>query len=140
MPVCDASVVTDWVAPDVGPATPAVALAAALATAGDPVVGPRLLAEEVPNALLRGVRRHRFSGVAADEAVRLFRRLPIDYVDELTDRERAWELSRRFDNHPLYDMLYVALAERLGQRLYTADEVLSRRLRQLTWVVPVRTS
>lgn len=49
-------------------------------------------------------------------------------ADEPADLDRAWELSRRYDEHPLYDMLYVALAERLEQQLITADTDLRRRL------------
>jgi predicted nucleic acid-binding protein len=32
-------------------------------------------------------------------------------LDEPRDLQRAWELSRRYDNHPIYDLLYVALAD-----------------------------
>jgi hypothetical protein len=51
------------------------------------------------------------------------------------DLDRAWELSRRYDHHPVYDMVYVALAERLGRRLVTADGHLQRRLAMLAFVV-----
>ena len=43
-------------------------------------------------------------------------------ADTPADRERAFELARRYDNWPVYDMVYVALAERLGTEFYTADE------------------
>src|SRR5438445_645163 len=48
--------------------------------------------------------------------------------------DRAWELSRRYDNHPVYDMLYAATAEAAGMVLITADETLLERLGNLGWV------
>jgi predicted nucleic acid-binding protein len=55
-------------------------------------------------------------------------------MDSELDAERAFELARRYDNWPVYDMLYIALAERLGAEFYTSDESLSRRLAHLGWV------
>lgn len=134
MPVVDASVVVDWVAPDADPAGPARRLLSRLAADATEVFGPRLLLEEVANALLTGVRRGRWSGAEADAASRCLRRLPVRLVDACGDLDRAWELSRRYDHHPVYDMGYVALAERLGRRLVTADGHLQRRLAMLAFV------
>lgn len=128
MPVVDASVVVDWVAPDADPDGPAGRLLARLAAADRPLFAPRLLLEEVGNALLTGTRRGRWNGAEADAAFALLRSLPVRLADEPADLDRAWELSRRYDEHPLYDMLYVALAERLEQQLITADTDLRRRL------------
>jgi len=36
---------------------------------------------------------------------------------------------------PIYDMLYVAIAERRATELVTADEALRRRLTHLAWIV-----
>jgi predicted nucleic acid-binding protein len=91
--------------------------------------------EEVANALLTGVRRRRWSGSAADGAWSLLARLPVRLVDEARDLERAWHLARRYDAHPIYDMLYVALAERRRSQLVTADRALRQRLVGLDWVV-----
>jgi predicted nucleic acid-binding protein len=111
MPVVDTSVVVDWVAPDADPAGPARRLLSRLAADATEVFGPRLLLEEVANALLTGVRRGRWSGAEADAASRCLRRLPARLVDACGDLDRAWELSRRYDHHPVYDMGYVALAD-----------------------------
>src|SRR6266508_662196 len=54
------------------------------------LLAPRLLLEEVSNALLTGIRRGRWSGRAADASHLLLRRLPVRLVDEPSDLERAW--------------------------------------------------
>jgi predicted nucleic acid-binding protein len=134
MPVVDASVVIDWVAPDTDPAGPAHRLLARLAERGEAVLAPRLLQEEVGNALLTGVRRGRWDGAAADRSFVLLRRLPVRLVDTPDDLDRAWDLARRYDEHPVYDMVYVALAERLDEELITADKRLRLRLASLGFV------
>ena len=139
MPVVDASVAIDWVAPGVDPSLPSIAVLDRPADQGDDqgddLIAPRLFAEEVANALLTGIRRGRWSGTAADEGWALFRRLPVRFIDDERDLERAWDLARRYDAHPVYGMLYVALAERRRTQLITADEALRRRLRGLDWIV-----
>ena len=134
MPVIDASVVIDWVAPGVPSAAPAVKLFDRLARVSAELAGPRLLLEEVSNALLSGIRRRRWSGAAADASHKLLMTLPLRLADEHRDLVRAWELARRYDNHPIYDMIYVALAERTATELITADEALRTRL-DLAWIV-----
>lgn len=128
MPVVDASVVVDWVAPGVDPGAPAIAALERLSASGAELLAPRLLLEEVSNALLTGIRRGRWDGAAADTAQALLRDLPIRLVDQPRDLWRAWDLARRYDNHPVYDLLYVALAERHRTQLLSADAALRRRL------------
>src|SRR5207245_1174313 len=41
---------------------------------------------------------------------------------------------RRYDNHPVYDMVYVAVAEAAGVDLITADESLRSRLGHFGWI------
>ncbi len=135
MPVVDASVVVDWVAPDADPALAALAALEQLAADDAELLAPRLLLEEVSNALLTGVRRGRWSGTAADTARSLLRELPVRLVDEPQDLDRAWDLARRYDNHPIYDLVYVALAERRRTQLVTADESLRHRLVGLDWLI-----
>jgi predicted nucleic acid-binding protein len=135
VPVVDASVVVDWVAPDSSPELPAVKALTRLAQHEADLVAPRLLIEEVSNALLTGIRRKRWSGAAADKAHALLRELPVKLLDEPRDLQRAWELSRRYDNHPIYDLIYVALAERHRVLLLTADTALRDRLVGLDFLV-----
>ncbi|MBV9380241.1 MAG: type II toxin-antitoxin system VapC family toxin [Streptosporangiaceae bacterium] len=134
MPVVDASVVVDLIAPDVGIDSPARTAFANWAGAGAEVLAPGLLWLETANALLTGVRRGRWSGADADGAAALLDRLPVRRIDTDADRCRAFELARRYDNWPVYDMLYVAVAERTGEELFTADSKLRARLAHLGWI------
>ena len=135
MPVVDASVVVDWVAPGVDPDGPGMRVLARLSAGDADLVAPRLLLEEVSNALLTGVRRGRWSGTAADESQQLLHDLPVRLIDGPRDLWRAWDLARRYDNHPVYDLLYVALAERRRTRLISADAALRRTLVGIDWIV-----
>lgn len=128
MPVVDASVVVDWVAPEVDPDGPATRALRRVVRDGDALMAPALMLQEVANALLTGVRRRRWDGAAADTAFEALRRMPVTIAGNADDLVRAWDLSRRFDEHPVYDMVYVALAERIGHPLVTADEALVRRM------------
>jgi len=56
-------------------------------------------------------------------------------ADQPRDLERAWDLARRCDNHPMYDLIYVAAAERLGIQLVTANGTPRARLVGLDWIV-----
>ncbi|HEX4658460.1 MAG TPA: type II toxin-antitoxin system VapC family toxin [Streptosporangiaceae bacterium] len=134
MPVVDASVVVDLVAPDVGSDAPARVLFGKWAAAGTEPAAPSLLWLETSNALLTGIRRGRWSGADADAAHARLERIPMRRADSARDQARAFELARRYDNWPAYDMVYVALAERLGTELITADQRLRARLAHLGWV------
>lgn len=135
MPVVDASVAVDWVAPDADPRGAARRCLERWALADEQLLAPRLLAHEVAGALLAGCRRGRWSGAAADSAYVLLRRLPLTYADTRADLDRAWELARRYDEHPVNDMVYLALAERTGHQLVTADDRLRQRLVGVDYVV-----
>jgi predicted nucleic acid-binding protein len=98
---------------------------------GEELHAPSMLPLEVMNALLTGVRRQRWDGQAADATASLVASFPMMLPGDGRDRHRAWELARCYDNHPVSDMLYVALAERLGEPLVTVDDKLCRRLAHL---------
>ena len=59
MPVVDASVIVDLIAPDVGPDSPVRALFARWADADAELLAPGMLWQETVNALLTGIRRGR---------------------------------------------------------------------------------
>jgi predicted nucleic acid-binding protein len=134
MPVVDASVVIDLIAPDVAADSAARALFGRWAGTDTELLAPGLLWLETANALLTGIRRGRWSGADADGAAALLQRLPVRRVDADADSSRAFELARRYDNWPVYDMLYVALAERTRDEFVTADRGLQARLAHLGWV------
>jgi predicted nucleic acid-binding protein len=98
------------------------------------LIAPRLLLTECANALLTGVKRGKWSGAAADLAYGFLVKLPFRLADDAHHLDRAWELSRRYDNHSIYDMLYVAVAEAARTTLITADSTLRSRLNHLTWI------
>ena len=103
------------------------------------------------------LRRRRWSGAAADDVADPFAppgatatatrptrsrssatrsashglllRLPVQ-ITPFAQREAFRELARRYDNHAVYDVIYVALAERTRLELITADESFWRRLAQ----------
>lgn len=135
MPVVDASIVVDWVAPRTASDSAAMRLLRSLASQRADLAAPRLLMEEVSNALLSGLRRRRWTGAEADEAYLRARTLPVRLVDSAADLDSAYDLARRYDDHPIYDMLYVAVAQRLRTSLITADERLRMRLVNLPWVI-----
>lgn len=134
MPVVDASVVVDLVAPDVGLDGVAGRLFRTWAQTRANLFAPELLWLEVSNALLTGIRRGRWSGASADAAMATLDRLPVRRIDTERDVSRSFELARRYDNWPVYDMLYVAVAERIGDEFVTADAKLRDRLAHLGWV------
>jgi predicted nucleic acid-binding protein len=131
--VIDACVVVDYIAPGEQPLSAREFFANAIKP-GDSLVAPGLLWLEARNVLLTGVRRRLWTGAEADEAVANLVNLPVQRLDSPADEARAYELARRYDNCPAYDMVYVALAERLGSQLYTTDIKLSKRLAHLGWV------
>lgn len=134
MPVVDASVVVDVIDPGLDADAPARRLFSKLVESGAVLSAPSLLWLEASNVLLTGIRRGRWDGTGADGAAARLARLPLRAADTIADRWRAFELARRYDNSPVYDMVYVALAERLGTDFYTSDDKLRARLAHLPWV------
>lgn len=126
--------VIDWVAPGADPKSPAMATLRRLARENELIVAPELLFVECASALAAGIRRHRWTGSAADAAYGVLVTLPVKVVSDRRYLERAWEMSRRYDNHPVYDMLYAATAEATGAVFITADETLLQRLSHVGWV------
>lgn len=133
MNVVDACVVFDYISPELEPSAARDFFVDAVQS-DVPLVAPGHMWLEVRNILLTGIRRRRWTGADADDAIADLVKLPVQRLDSPADAARAYELARRYDNSPAYDMVYVALAERLGAELYTTDLKLSKRLAHLGWV------
>jgi predicted nucleic acid-binding protein len=114
MIIVDASVAVKWVLPetDSGPAV-------ALREAGD-LIAPSLVIAEIGNALWKSVLRGDVDKSDASAALQIavghFERIvPIDQL-----ATRALELAVDL-RHPIYDCLYLALAERERAPIVSAD-------------------
>ena len=120
--VVDASIAVKWVIPEV------------LSEQADRVrdhpgdiLAPDLLLVEVANALWRKTTAREISAREAEEAFDLVRRSGADLRPTPPLVPRAMDLARRL-GHPVYDCVYLALAEREHATFVTADQRLLRRL------------
>jgi predicted nucleic acid-binding protein len=121
--VVDASVAVKWYVDE-----PGARAARDLVASGERLVAPTLVLTEVANALWR---KRRLKLVEADQARRAVQTLPrvLHVLEPLEDlNEDAFALADDLD-HPVYDCLYVVLAERIGASLATMDRRLIDRLR-----------
>lgn len=110
---------------------PGSALARALAHAEPDLVAPELLLAEALNALWKKQRLGQIDDAARVEAVDLIGPPLVTLVPIPPLAVRASALARELD-HPVYDCLYLALAEREAVPLVTDD----RRLRALAAQLP----
>jgi predicted nucleic acid-binding protein len=88
---------------------------------------PDLLVAECANILWKKVRRGELSANEAVFAARLLDRAEIELIPARGLMETATKLAVALD-HPAYDCLYLALAERSGRSLVTADARLLRKM------------
>ncbi len=93
------------------------------------LVAPQLLIPEVVSALRQIVRARHITPAEADSAVENLLALRIEYVPpDVALCQSALRWAARLDQVRAYDALYVALAEREGAELWSADERLVRAL------------
>ena len=112
--VVDASVAAKWLVEEDGSE-------AALALQSEDMIAPALLRIEIANLLRTLVGKKVVSGGAVLELFRFFQSAPVTIVDSDEDLEkRALEIALDL-GHPVYDCIYLALAERTGRVLVTAD-------------------
>jgi predicted nucleic acid-binding protein len=88
----------------------------------DGAIAPHIIDAEVGQAVRGFVRGGLLDAKAAVRSLRAAEHLVLDRFAHPPLRPRAWELR---DNVSFYDGLYVALAERTGLALLTADVKLS---------------
>ena len=120
--VVDASVVIKWVIPEV-----LSEHADRVRERDDDVIAPDLLLVEVANALWKKTIGREISAREADGAFALLSESGVDLRPTGPLVARAMDMARRL-NHPVYDCVYLALAERAGATFVTADQRLVRRL------------
>lgn len=124
MIVVDASVAVRWVASEEGSE-----LAATLLTA-DNLHAPDLIAIEVGSELSRKVAAEQLTRIQADAGLQLlFDRLRL-HPSSTALLGRAVDLSLAL-KHPIYDCIYVALAEHLDAEIATQDAALAKHIRRI---------
>lgn len=120
--VVDASIAVKWVIPEV-----LSDKADRVRDGEDDVLAPDLLLIEVANALWKKTAAEEISAREADAAFDLVRRSGIDLRPTAPLLPHAMDVARRL-GHPVYDCVYLALAEREDAAFVTADQRLLRRL------------
>lgn len=120
--VVDASVAMKWLVDEDGSE-------AAFALRDRDLAAPALLRIEVANVLRTLVARKAATSGEALDLFTLFQDAPVTIVDQDEALERrALQLGLDF-GHPVYDCVYLALAERMGRVLVTADNRFLKALR-----------
>ena len=113
--VVDASVAVKWLV-----AEDDADVAEELATSGHDLHAPRLMASEVANALWRKARAGEIERRAAGILLADVQDMPVRWgADEVLSANAA-RLALAL-NHPVYDCVYLALANRIGATVVTAD-------------------
>lgn len=82
---------------------------------------PRLLVSEVANAVWRKVRLDQVDRGAAGQLLATMSDMPVRWHADETICADAIRLAIAHDR-PVYDLMYLALAQRLGARVVTADQ------------------
>ncbi len=99
------------------------------------VMAPSLLTGEIANALYKRVRRGEITIGDAVASMNDFLAFDIEYVPLRDVSVRALALAEQFALKATYDAHYLALAEREGCELWTADERLWNSVKdRLGWV------
>ena len=118
--VIDASVAVKWFAPE-----PLHELARALLQSSDQRVAPDWLLIEVANVLWKQQRRGSITSAEASRILDLLRQLlTLHAGTELV--AAASDIANALD-HPVYDCLYLALADNIRGQLVTADQGLAAK-------------
>ena len=113
--VVDASVVVKWLIVEED-----ADVARQLATGGQDLHAPRLMASEVASALWRKARLGEIERRAAGILLANVPDMPVRWNDDETVAADAVRLALALD-HPVYDCVYLALAHRIGAVMVTAD-------------------
>lgn len=128
--VVDASVALKWLVEESGSE-------AALALQGRDLAAPALLRIEAANLLRTLVRRGVAEQAQALDLLALLQRAPVTIIDP-DDALEIRALALALDlGHPVYDCIYLALAERMKRTLVTADMRFLKALRSTPYASQV---
>lgn len=125
--VIDASVACKWFFEE-----PLSAEARALAEAGEPFSAPDLIVVECANAAWRRVSAETVPLTQAQAFLASLPRWFVSLVPSSRMHARAFEMACVLD-HPVYDCLYLALAEDEESRMVTADLAFASKARRSPW-------
>ena len=113
--VVDASVAVKWLVVEED-----ADVAQELATSGQDLHAPRLMASEVANALWRKTRAGEIARGAAGVLLANVPDMPVRWGSDEAVSADAVRLALALDR-PIYDCVYLALAHRIGAVMLTAD-------------------
>lgn len=113
--VADASVAIKWYVRESDSE-----IAQRILAAPETIHAPSLLRLELANGLWKHWRRKLVAADQVEEAVASLERTVACWHDDAALAEAALKLTLALD-HPIYDCVYIALAQRLGAALVTAD-------------------
>jgi predicted nucleic acid-binding protein len=138
----DASLVVAWLLPEELSAK-AILLRQQLRSTGEEFIAPGHLVAEVGSTLRKAVYQERVPAEYGDESFESFKLFPIELHDSRLLMESAWSWAKSLNAPRLYDMYYIALADREGCDLWTADRRLVRlagkRFSRARWVGDLET-
>ena len=121
--VCfDASAALAFALPDEPAHAQAVAIIKAFGSQGVTLCAPAMLAYECDSVIRLRVWKGALSEAQAQTARAALKSLPIDIEYDASDRERAFDMAREYDQPRCYDTAYAAHAEARGVELITTDE------------------
>jgi predicted nucleic acid-binding protein len=126
--VVDASVALKWFLAD----EPLAAEALAVVRRETTLIAPDILIAEVCNAAWRSARLGRIGQDQVSEIAAILPQFFDALVDAAALAPRAVVIARELD-HPIYDCLYVTLAEARQAWFVTADARLREKLRRTLW-------
>ena len=129
--IIDASVAFKWISNEEG------SRAAFDLIGSETLQAPILVLAEICDALWKKAMRDEIdSDVSFSAELETVGRL-IDFVDERPFIGRALDIARAI-KHPIYDCIYVAVAEALDQSLVSADRKFLTKLRTTQWAAIIR--
>jgi predicted nucleic acid-binding protein len=92
------------------------------------MVAPCFAWAEVGSVLLKKVRRGLLTREESLACFKDFQQLPVEFIDHLDLRAKAWAIATQHDLTTLYDAAFLACSEHCGAEFWTADQVLVNSL------------